>query len=768
MLIDNSDIAFFKDYSVGDGILSLAPLESYLQHILDKDGGRRHLLPWFGLEMIKNVQQVHGPISLSNLQPYEGVFEMIHSLQDGLHLKEQGLWAIADPLPKQFICGSQPFYDLANSSLDFIPDEKFEFLTALQNLMYGELLERFYDLPKTSNGVLFRKIDNGLQKYYRLFIDYSFVEIQPKDKLFQIDLTPLKDKDSYCIQDIQPIVYALNPENFIFKGFTILKFEEETSKVIESDLHKIIGNLSQYKIEQLFADLNEIFTSISGTKAMNCSLMPILELNQYPILSLDRLDKGIFFRELNRQRQEGVVNDFFTQYLEQPYPIILGVDAGLDSNNDFIDGLIKSNGIQSYIIFPLKQRESIVGYIELYSATQGIIDKSMLVKWRNFIPLLTQLASDIIYIFKNSLARIIMNNYTGLNPAVEWRFNEVAANKLGAFMRDEEATLSKVRFDKVYPVYGAIDVKGSTELRNTVYQKDSVLKINSLERFLNTLNYSVENKPLNTLRRKLKKISNYVASADFEKHIIEVFFFLQEEVVSSLKSINEVDNTYHKAIADYIEANQGVIGYHNDLFEESLQRINRTIKSAVLAFNAKVQEIFPSYFELFRTDGIEYDMYIGQSITPSKKFDSSLLRDIRREQIISMANIGIELNQLKNNLPEPMEVTLLIFMHSSTIDISFREDERRFDVEGGYNIRYHVVKKRIDKVRIKHSKERLVRPNTIAIVYQGDALEEEIRSLMADVVKLNLIESDWEFCTLEDIKGVSELRAIRANLISTT
>src|SRR5690606_8980952 len=181
-------------------------------------------------------------------------------------------------------------------------------------------------------------------------------------------------------------------------------------------------------------------------------------------------------------------------------------------------------------------------------------------------------------------------------------------------------------------------------------------------------------------------------------------------------------------------------------------------------FNATVQDIFPSYFELFRSDGVEYDMYVGQSITPTKVFEPSFLREIRRQQIISMARIGRHAAQIATSLVVPMQVTLLIFVHTSTIDISFREDERRFDVEGGYNIRYQMVKKRIDKARIKNSKERLVRHNTLAIVYQGDMLETEIGSLLAEVDATGLLKPDFEFCTLEEIQGVSELRAVRADI----
>ncbi|MDP4264214.1 MAG: hypothetical protein Q8941_16920 [Bacteroidota bacterium] len=55
----------------------------------------------------------------------------------------------------------------------------------------------------------------------------------------------------------------------------------------------------------------------------------------------------------------------------------------------------------------------------------------------------------------------------------------------------------------------------------------------------------------------------------------------------------------------------------------------------------------------------------------------------------------------------PLETTQLIFIYSNSIDISFRNNERRFDAEGGYNIGYHIIEKRMDAVNIKTSRERL-------------------------------------------------------------
>jgi hypothetical protein len=51
-------------------------------------------------------------------------------------------------------------------------------------------------------------------------------------------------------------------------------------------------------------------------------------------------------------------------------------------------------------------------------------------------------------------------------------------------------------------------------------------------------------------------------------------------------------------------------------------------------------------------------------------------------------------------------------------------DEKRFDVDGTYNARYEVVKKRIDKANIKEQRKELLK-REITIVYSHNYEETE-------------------------------------------
>jgi hypothetical protein len=209
---------------------------------------------------------------------------------------------------------------------------------------------------------------------------------------------------------------------------------------------------------------------------------------------------------------------------------------------------------------------------------------------------------------------------------------------------------------------------------------------------------------------------------------------------------------------------QGNAFRHRRDLETSIQLINKSINRHLESEAVELQKTYPSYLDKFRTDGVEYDIYIGQSIAPEIPFDLLYLRNMRLWQLSSMATIAVQTHSLLREMPEKLYTTQLIFVHSAAIDISFRKDERRFDVEGGYNIRYQVVKKRIDKVHIKDTQDRLTQPGKIAVIYFSDKEAEEYLGYIKYLQEKEVLSNDLEDLELEELQGVSGLRAFRVGV----
>ena len=115
-------------------------------------------------------------------------------------------------------------------------------------------------------------------------------------------------------------------------------------------------------------------------------------------------------------------------------------------------------------------------------------------------------------------------------------------------------------------------------------------------------------------------------------------------------------------------------------------------------------------------------------------------------------------------MPISLETTQLIFVYDKLIDIGFRLDEQRFDVEGSYNIRYQMVKKRIDKAHIKDSTERLTQPGKIAIVYFNSTEAKEYMAYIRKLQALHLLTDRVEYIEVEELQGVEGLKALRVEV----
>jgi hypothetical protein len=119
---------------------------------------------------------------------------------------------------------------------------------------------------------------------------------------------------------------------------------------------------------------------------------------------------------------------------------------------------------------------------------------------------------------------------------------------------------------------------------------------------------------------------------------------------------------------------------------------------------------------------------------------------------------------LEKRLNLPLQTTQLILAHSFPLSISFKRKERKFDVEGAYNIRYEIIKKRIDKVHLKNSEERLTQPGKIAIVYSQQKELNEYLEYIEFLQHEGLLTSHVEHLELEDTQGIIGLKAVRVDV----
>jgi hypothetical protein len=134
-------------------------------------------------------------------------------------------------------------------------------------------------------------------------------------------------------------------------------------------------------------------------------------------------------------------------------------------------------------------------------------------------------------------------------------------------------------------------------------------------------------------------------------------------------------------------------------------------------------------------------------------------------QLTTLAKASRLTHDLSRQVSHPLKTTQLILAHNTPISISFRTDERKFEVDGAANVRYEILKKRIDKVRIKDTNERLTQPGKIAIVYSQPKEADEFSEHIEFLQNQKLLKPGIEQHDLEELQGVIGLKALRVDVL---
>jgi hypothetical protein len=248
---------------------------------------------------------------------------------------------------------------------------------------------------------------------------------------------------------------------------------------------------------------------------------------------------------------------------------------------------------------------------------------------------------------------------------------------------------------------------------------------------------------------------------------INILEFLKGEIYPVFEHLKTVNSDFEVAIEAYmskVDPQLHVIYQERKSYEDSVTILNDKLAAYLDKKQDEAQKMFPHYFERYKTDGVEFNMYIGASLVKDETFNVMYLHNLRLWQLETMCKLEQIAFDLVEELPYPLRVASLVLIHSNPLAIRFSMEQKQFDVDGAYNARYEIIKKRIDKSHIKGTTERLTQPGKIAIVYSQNKDAYEYLNYIKYLQSENLVRK-VEMLDLEDLQGVSGLKAIRIEVL---
>ncbi|MEM7103024.1 MAG: GAF domain-containing protein [Bacteroidota bacterium] len=608
----------------------------------------------------------------------------------------------------------------------------------------------------------------GVNRHYRAFFNADFASFKANPSFTPLTKEDIEElKNNFDNVDIWK--EKIPPGSFEYEGFGLISLFDVTREEAVSALKVDLLKREALQSPEIIGRLEENISSLLNVSNLKLGFAAFDEDRGL----LKPLGFGfwnsITLTEKTSQKSCDVFCEFSNEHIfKKNQPIAIpSFDPAQFKNNPLLDKLVDNN-VKSYIAIPLKYGDEIIGVLELGSEIPNTLNSVTLNMLDEVVPLVTTAMKRSLDEHETQLEAIIQEKCTNIHPSVSWRFFEAAENLLEKQHYSDENELEDIVFPDVYPLFGQTDIKGSSTARNESIQADMVHQLTEAKQ---VLDLAMRKTPLPIYQELKFRISKYIKK--MKKGLgagdeITVLEFLKREIYPVFNHLESLGGDAQEAVEAYnamLDPELHVIYDKRKDYEDSVAQINETMSKYIDKAQDSAQEMFPHYFEKYKTDGVEHNIYIGQSMVSNRDFNQVYLQNLRLWQLMMLCEVENELHWQRPTLKVPLGVCSLVLIHSNPLTIRFRKEEKQFDVDGAYNVRYEIIKKRIDKAYIKGTEERLTQPGKIAIVYSQEREAREYRRYLEYLRSINYIGPEIEDLDLNDMQGVTGMKALRVSVV---
>ncbi|GAA4178909.1 GAF domain-containing protein [Sphingobacterium ginsenosidimutans] len=608
---------------------------------------------------------------------------------------------------------------------------------------------------------------NNIMHHYRVLFNADFMDIIPTDRALELSETDIIELiDNFS--DIALWKSKFPEQSWILKGFAIMTLFDATT---ENAVSSFKSNLLREDKAAQMEEIQDIFRSIYKIDDLRIGLTSFEKVREEFNLRIveKQLYSHLLYDSTIAECQEMLCNETLENMLKKEELLVVpDIDKlpTVDPKKAFFINKLKQQHVKSFIFVPLIQDDKVLGILEMSSSKVRALNSVNANKLDVVLPFIKDKVSKAFSETENQIEAIIQKEYTSIHPSVKWRFQEEAIHYLNDRAFGKDYTLQEIVFEHVYPLYGQIDVQGSSESRNQAIKQDLINQATDLIALFTAINEQhslplFEQKVFD-LERNLETLDHSL-STDTEQVILDHFNLDVHPILDNFRKSNKTSPIVAAIDAYFDRINPALGGFYEARqdYDNSITLINKKLVTILDEKQVEAQDYFPHYYERYKTDGIEHNLYIGASIAPDKNFELYYLKNLRLWQLQVMCEMESQFRVLQPTLPHQLEVASLILVFATPISIRFKMDEKQFDVDGSYNVRYEIAKKRIDKAKIKGSTERITQKGKLVIVYSHVHEETEYLGYINLLQHKGLLNDDIEKFEVEDLQGLIGLKAIR-------
>ena len=760
--------------------LSLAPLIKFWTQLSAYHEFGRGPIPGIVREKAREAPELAGLIEdLSVVEKHRAFVDLMMTAMFPPAFWEQEYGAALFPFELRAFYATPPFRRVlmgADGSLQgrasFLQAHSVEKTLAGARLLlaYQLILERVYGIDLgTDVPVIFTAVDavTGLDQHFRLQFDWRFVDVQvsaPKPPL----TNAARQRLETGLVDGDYLRGLLPPERFMLRGFMIVKAVDVTDQEVLSSLKRDLIDKDSIVSSAQFQGLQTKLRTFFRRPDLRLGLAAVEGDRVLVLNDASSHEEACIFADSAHHTTAEFTGSVYERACLQNSPLMIDDLQTYPDRTPVEEELIKS-GVRNFVCAPLHYQEKVIGTLELVSPRVGDLNATQLPRLQEVLPLFSMAVQRSVEELNSRIQTVINEQCTAIHPTVEWRFRKAVLNGFERQRRTASAVteLEPIVFEGVYPLYGLADIRGSSTQRGHAIQADLLTQL-GLARAVVKAACEVRSMPaLDELAYRIDSRAAQIERSLSSSDEIGIVAFLRAEVERLLDHLGTFGPGVRECVAAYrsgLDARLGSVYQRRRLFEESVTRIAESISSYLDLEEQAAQGIFPHYFEKQKTDGVDYQMYVGAALLEDGRVDPLCLRNLRLWQLMVTCGIAVRAHRLRDRLPIPLEITHLILVQHAPLSIRFRFDEKRFDVDGAYDIRYEIVKKRIDKAVVEGTSERVTQPGKVAIIYNQPAEALEYRAYIEYLQSLGYLTGPVESLELGELQGVQGLRALRVQI----
>ena len=610
---------------------------------------------------------------------------------------------------------------------------------------------------------------NGLMRHYRVAINADFVSLEPEEGA--VEITP--EIVSTLIRNVRDVTLwktYFPPESWLLKGVILMNLTDVSIDDAISELKSTLLFTSNLNADKAYSKFENIFRSIFNIPDLHVGLTELSDNSALFVKMDKKLARSYMLdgEDAKKCRQALCPGTYESLVREKNYIVIPDVEQyAKDTDYDLLSENLLNQDVKSCILAPIAKNGHLLAILEIVSPNKNDLDGIKAMRLDDVLPYLVSTIERKQFLTQNRIKAVIQSECTSIHPSVLWVFEREAKRFIAAQDAGQFAAFKDIAFKDVYPLYGQIDIVGSSEERNSAIQKDLLVQLKMVSAILDS---ALEKTPMTIYEQVNYRIGKF--EAEIEEGLMassesEVFRLLQEEVTPIFDHLKTFGTEIKNAIHNYESAlhkDTGLIYNNRKNYDDTVMHINQKLANFLDQKQLAAQKIFPHYFERYKTDGVDHNMYIGASLTERKDFDKVYLYNLRLWQLCTMCEMENHFYHEQENMDKQLNAASLILVFSTTLAIRYRMDEKRFDVDGTYNARYEIIKKRIDKALIKGSNERITQKGKIAIIYSEEKDRLEYDRYIKYLQHKGYLGEEVEYYNMEDVQGVTGLKAIRVNV----